>query len=79
MNILDTIMEKAKTNPQRVAFPECCEEKILQAARECADKKICIPYLVGTPKDIQKAAEDLIFHWMIWLFMMLQTAKRSKL
>ena len=58
MNILDTIMEKAKTNPQRVAFPECCEEKILQAARECADKKICIPYLVGTPKDIQKAAED---------------------
>ncbi len=43
MNILDQIYEHAKSNPQRVAFPECTEEKILRAARECADKGYCHP------------------------------------
>ena len=58
MNILDQIYEHAKSNPQRVAFPECTEEKILRAARECADKGYCHPYLVGNTADVKAAAEQ---------------------
>ena len=34
MNILEQIYEKAKGNPQRVAFPEALNEKMMQAAYE---------------------------------------------
>jgi phosphate acetyltransferase len=55
---MDAIYEKAKTNPQRIAFPEATEEKILQAARQCADKGLCKPYLTGPATDIEKAASQ---------------------
>jgi phosphate acetyltransferase len=58
MDIMERIYERAKTNPQRVAFPEATEEKILLAALESADKGLCIPLLVGVPKDIKAAAEE---------------------
>lgn len=47
MNIMDEIFEKAKANPQLIAFPEIEEEKILLAAKECKEQGICIPVLVG--------------------------------
>lgn len=56
MNVLDRIYEKAKLIPQRIAFPEATEEKILLAAREACDLGICLPYLVGNPQDIIDAA-----------------------
>ena len=34
MDLMEMIFEKAKANPQRVAFPEATEEKMLQAAYE---------------------------------------------
>ena len=49
MDIMENIYQRAKANPQRVAFPEATEEKILLAARECADKGFCRPVLVGDP------------------------------
>ena len=58
MNIMDKIYEQAKNNLQRVAFPEACEEKILLAARECTDKKICKSVLVGNVEEIEKAANE---------------------
>lgn len=57
MNIMEKIYQRAKAVPQKVAFPEATEEKILLAARECADKGICIPVLVGVPEDIIGAAK----------------------
>lgn len=57
MGIMEEIFERAGKTPQRVAFPECEEEKILKAARECADKGLCIPYLVGDPAGTKAAAE----------------------
>lgn len=57
MNIMDKIYDRAKENPQKVAFPEATEEKILLAARECADINLCIPILVGAPEAITAAAE----------------------
>ena len=34
MSVLDQIYEKAKRNPQRIAFPEALNEKMMQAAYE---------------------------------------------
>jgi phosphate acetyltransferase len=58
MNVMESIFAKAKDNPQRVAFPEAMEEKILLAVRQCADKGICLPFLVGPAVDIEKAASQ---------------------
>ena len=46
-NILDKIYEKAKLAPQKVAFPEADNEKIMQAAYECAKEGYILPVLVG--------------------------------
>ena len=58
MNIMDKIYQRAKEVPQKVAFPEATEEKILLAARECADKEICVPVLVGAPDNITEASKE---------------------
>lgn len=58
MDIMENIYQRAKATPQRVAFPEATEEKILLAARECADKGICRPVLVGAPDAIRAAAQQ---------------------
>lgn len=58
MSIMQAIYQKAKAAPQRVAFPEATEQKILQAARQCADEGLCIPCLVGEPAAIEKAAAE---------------------
>ena len=52
MDIMESIWQRAKADPKKVAFPEATEEKILLAARECADKGICKPVLVGAFNDI---------------------------
>ena len=46
-NILDKIYEKAKLAPQKVAFPEADNEKIMQAAYECGKEGYIQPILVG--------------------------------
>lgn len=58
MDIMESIYQRAKAAPQRVAFPEATEEKILQAARTCADQGICHPVLVGAPDAIRAAARQ---------------------
>ena len=47
MSVLDQIYEKAKLNPQKVAFPEADNEKMMQAAYECGKDGYIIPVLVG--------------------------------
>ncbi len=56
MDIMERIWQRAQINPQKVAFPEATEEKILLAARSCADEGICQPVLVGAVADIEAAA-----------------------
>ena len=57
MDIMEKIYEKAASNPQKVTFSECTEEKILLACRECADKKLIVPVLVGNKTEIEEAAK----------------------
>ena len=57
MDIMESVYRRAKARPMRVAFPEAEEEKIIQAARQCADEGICAPVLVGHANGIRAAAE----------------------
>lgn len=58
MNIMTRIYEKARRQPQRVAFSECCEQKILAAVAECLEQRLIIPVLVGDPQKIKAAASE---------------------
>lgn len=51
MSVLDQIYEKAKQNPQKVAFPEAENEKMMQAAYETGKEGYIVPILVG---DVEK-------------------------
>ena len=57
MSMMDEILRKAQGDPKKVAFPEIDEEKILQAAQECAAKGICKPVLVGKADEIRRFVE----------------------
>ncbi|MBE5890089.1 MAG: phosphate acetyltransferase [Lachnospiraceae bacterium] len=58
MSVLDQIYEKAKANPQKVAFPEAENEKMMQAAYECGQEGYIIPVLVGDEETIKKLAAE---------------------
>lgn len=56
MNILDQLYEKAKLNPQKVAFPESLNEKMMQAAYECGKEGYIVPVMVGNAEEIKATA-----------------------
>lgn len=58
MSILDKIYEKAKANPQKVAFPEATNEKMMQAAYETGKEGYVIPVLVGNGEEIRSLAKE---------------------
>ena len=47
MGLLEQIYEKAKENPQRIAFPEAVNEKMMQAAYETGKEGYIIPVPVS--------------------------------
>ncbi len=57
-SILDQIYEKAKLNPQKVAFPEATNEKMMQAAYETGKDGYIIPILVGNAEEIKALATE---------------------
>ena len=56
MNILDQLYEKARLNPQKVAFPEATNEKMMQDAYETGRDGYIHPVLVGDAQEIQTLA-----------------------
>lgn len=58
MSVLDQIYEKAKLNPQKVAFPEALNEKMMQAAYETGKEGYIVPVLVGNAEEIKAAAAE---------------------
>lgn len=58
MSVLDQIYEKAKADPQKVAFPEAENEKMMQAAYECGQEGTIIPVLVGNAETIKSLAAE---------------------
>lgn len=57
-DMLNKWISIAKENPQRIAFPEATEEKILKAARAAQETGAIIPVYVGIEADIRAAASQ---------------------
>ena len=58
MSVLDDIYAKAKADPQKVAFPEAENEKMMQAAYELGRDGYIIPILVGNTDKIKQLAQE---------------------
>ena len=56
MSVLDKLYEKARLNPQKVAFPEAANEKMMQAAYETGRDGYIVPVLVGNEAELKELA-----------------------
>lgn len=56
--LIETLIDKAKTSPKRVALPECEAVNTLLAARAVLDSGICYPVLVNDPAVIEATAQE---------------------
>ena len=68
MNVLEQIYAKAKENPQKVAFPEAANEKMMQAAYETGKDGYIIPVLVGEAQELKKLAEERGYDTSVFTF-----------
>ena len=68
MSILDQIYEKAKKNPQRVAFPEATNEKMMQAAYETGKDGYIYPVLVGDEAELRRLAGERGYDASVFTF-----------
>jgi phosphate acetyltransferase len=68
MGILDQIYAKAKLNPQRVAFPEATNEKMMQAAYETGKDGYIYPVLVGDEAELRKLAAERGYDASVFTF-----------
>lgn len=69
MSLFDSIIERARVAPSRIAFPEATNEKMLQAVKQSADQGICVPVLVGKGDEIKTAADEFgidISNWELF-------------
>jgi len=57
--IMRVLINKAKSNPKRIVFPEGDEDKILRAAAILVDEGIAIPILLGNIEQIRSRAREL--------------------
>ncbi len=53
------LINKAKSNPKRLVFPEGDEDKILRAAAILVDEEIAVPILLGNVEQIRARAREL--------------------
>lgn len=68
MSVIDIIYNKAKMNPQKIAFPEGCNEKIMQAAYECASEGMIFPVFVGKRDELEHLARTRGFNPSVFTF-----------
>ena len=47
MSLISRLSARLQNHPKRVVFPEGADPRIIQAARQFANKKLGIPILVG--------------------------------
>ncbi len=57
--IMRSLINKAKSNPKRVVFPEGDEEKILRAAQTLVEEGIAKPILIGDEEEIQAKCTEM--------------------
>ena len=57
--MMRVVLNKAKSDPKRVALSEGGDEKMIRAAYQMAEQGIAEPVLVGNPDDVDETADDL--------------------
>lgn len=60
--VMRFFIEKAKTQPKRIVFPEGSEIKILRACQNICDEGIAQPILLGNKEEIEKKVKELQLH-----------------
>lgn len=58
MELTNQFIEQARTNPQRIVFPESKDERIVIAASKIRDLGIAYPVIVGDPEEVNKIAAE---------------------
>ncbi len=59
MSIIDNLIERAKSNKQRIVLPESLEERTLTAADRCLRDELADIILIGNPEEIKALAVRL--------------------
>lgn len=59
MDLIKSIIERAKENPQHIVFPEGAEERTLKAVDRLLEESIVKATLIGDPYSIRSKAHDL--------------------
>ncbi|MEY3000891.1 MAG: hypothetical protein RL648_1105, partial [Verrucomicrobiota bacterium] len=59
MGLLESLLQKLRSHPKRIIFPEGCDPRIIQAARQIATRRCGIPILLGERKKIKENAHRL--------------------
>ncbi len=59
MEVLDSIITKARKNPKKIVFPEAFDERILKASETILKQGIAKVILLGNPKDILRKIDEL--------------------
>jgi malate dehydrogenase (oxaloacetate-decarboxylating)(NADP+) len=57
--MMRVVLNKAKSDPKRIALAEGTDEKMIRAAYQMMDQGIAEPILIGNPTRIYRRAEDL--------------------
>jgi len=57
--IMRMVINKAKSDPKSIVFPEGDNEKILRAAKELIEEGIAKPILIGDKKKIEQKMAEL--------------------
>jgi phosphate acetyltransferase len=57
LNLINSIVERAKANRQRIVLPEGTEERTLKAANQILTDEVADLILIGDPAEIKAAAE----------------------
>lgn len=59
MNLIDKMIQRAKSNKQRIVLPEGTEERTLQAADRLLSDEISNIILLGNPQEIEEKAQKM--------------------
>jgi len=61
LDLLVRLRERAAKNPKRIVYPEGTDRRVLQAARQIADRGLAKPLLVGTEVEAEARLRDPMY------------------
>ena len=62
-SVMRHVINQVRGKGKRIVFPEGDNEKVIKAAAQLAEQKICVPILLGPKKRIDSMVEELGLHF----------------